>query len=80
MTRFLRTRRALVALVLVPVAAAAFAAPARAGGWAVTTLDPLPSAPAAGVPVVVGFTIRQHGRTPVALDDVGIDVTDARAA
>jgi hypothetical protein len=48
---------------------------AGAGGWAVTTLDEHP-APAAGQDVEVGFTIRQHGVTPVALEDVSVTVTD----
>ena len=39
-------------------------APAGAGGWAVTSLDPLPT-PVPGEPVEVGFTVLQHGRTPV---------------
>jgi hypothetical protein len=45
-----------------------------AGGWAVSTLDPM-ATPAAGVPIDVGFTIRQHGVTPVDLADVAIAVT-----
>jgi len=49
---------------------------ASAGGWAVTTLDAIP-APTPGTPVDVGFTIRQHGVTPVDLDDVAIEVTSA---
>jgi hypothetical protein len=48
--------------------------PADAGGWAVTTLDPL-TMPEAGEQVDVGFTIRQHGVRPVAVDDVSIVVT-----
>jgi hypothetical protein len=54
----------------------ASAGPAAAGGWAVTTLDAQPT-PAAGEDVRVGFTIRQHGVTPVDLDGVSITVTDA---
>jgi len=42
-----------------------FAAPAAlAGGWAVTTLDALPSPLHAGETYPVGYTIRQHGQTP----------------
>jgi len=37
--------------------------PAFAGGWAVITLDELPSGAVAGEPLTVGFTVRQHGRT-----------------
>lgn len=39
-------------------------APAGAGGWAVSSLDPLPT-PVPGEPMEVGFTVLQHGRTPV---------------
>jgi hypothetical protein len=48
-------------------------APAAAGGWAVSTLDEVP-APAPGETVTIGFTIRQHGVTPVDIDDVGVEV------
>ena len=58
------------------IAALTLAAPAAAGGWAVTSLDPMVAAPVAGEDIAVGFTIRQHGVTPVALDDVAIVVTD----
>jgi len=44
--------------------AALIAAPALAGGWAVTTVDPLPSSIQAGQTYDVGFTIRQHGQSP----------------
>jgi cytochrome c2 len=37
--------------------------PAFAGGWAVITLDELPSGAVAGEPLTIGFTVRQHGRT-----------------
>ena len=67
-------RAVLVAVGVTWTATAGWATPARAGGWAVSTLDELPS-PVAGAPVAVGFTIRQHGVTPVALDDVGIEIT-----
>lgn len=38
---------------------------ALAGGWAVITLDELPQAPIAGQPLLVGFTVLQHGQTPM---------------
>ncbi len=37
--------------------------PVFAGGWAVITLDELPSHAVAGEPLTVGFTVRQHGST-----------------
>jgi hypothetical protein len=54
-------------------------APAGAGGWAVTSLDTLPT-PVPGEPVEVGFTVLQHGRTPVdgtapGMEDAGFIVT-----
>lgn len=42
-----------------------FAIPVFAGGWAVITLDELPSNIVAGEPFTIGFTVLQHGRTPM---------------
>jgi cytochrome c2 len=39
------------------------ASSALAGGWAVITLDELPTAITAGQPISIGFTVRQHGQT-----------------
>jgi hypothetical protein len=51
------------------------AQPVAAGGWAISTLDTVPS-PSAGETVEVGFTILQHGRTPVVVEGgVGIEVS-----
>lgn len=36
-----------------------------AGGWAVITLDGVPDDPRAGEPWSIGFTVLQHGQTPV---------------
>ncbi len=36
-----------------------------AGGWAVITLDDMPGEIHAGEPWVVGFTVLQHGETPI---------------
>jgi hypothetical protein len=46
------------------------ASAASAGGWAMSSLDPM-SVPVAGQETEVGFTIRQHGVTPVNPDDQG---------
>ena len=67
-------RKLLAGLALSVSVLLAFAPTAWAGGWAVSTLDPM-AAPVAGVPTNVGFTVRQHGVTPVDLDDVAIAVT-----
>ena len=66
------------AAVLVLVAAlgivAGETAVASAGGWAVASIDAVPT-PRAGASEVVGFTILQHGVTPVdLLDDAGNEV------
>lgn len=37
---------------------------ARAGGWAVVTLDSLPHEVRAGQSLTLGFMVRQHGHTP----------------
>jgi hypothetical protein len=70
-------RRLLIALLSFVAVVFASAVPAAAGGWAVTTLDEVP-APSAGGVVAVGFTIRQHGVTPVNPEgQVGIEVHSA---
>jgi hypothetical protein len=58
------------AIIAIPFAAGSTAS---AGGWAISTLDAVP-APAPGETVTVGFTIRQHGVTPVNVDDVGVEI------
>jgi len=39
--------------------------PVFAGGWAVITLDTLPSGIIAGAPITIGFTVLQHGKMPM---------------
>jgi hypothetical protein len=70
-----RVVRAFVLVVGVGMGVGLLASPAVAGGWAVTTLDAVPQ-PKAGAPTDVGLTVRQHGRTPVDVADVGIVVRD----
>lgn len=64
MKRLLTTLSAL-ALTL------ALGAPAIAGGWAATTLDDLPPNMQAGTEYAIGYTIRQHGVTPVNVENMG---------
>ena len=64
-------RRIVIALTLV-LFAVLVPNPAGAGGWAVGTLDDASPALQAGKPTAVGYTIRQHGRTPVDLQGTGI--------
>lgn len=46
-------------------------APALAGGWAVTTLDELPPDLKATETYAIGYTIRQHGVSPVNVEQMG---------
>ena len=39
--------------------------PVFAGGWAVITLDEIPVDIVAGEPITIGFTVMQHGQTPM---------------
>jgi hypothetical protein len=56
------------------------AAPARAGGWAVTVLDPLPQRLQAGRGYTVGFWVLQHGSHPYEgdLGQTGLKLVDDR--
>jgi hypothetical protein len=58
--------------------ALAFAIPVFAGGWAVITLDTLPTGVVAAEPFTVGFTVRQHGRTPMTGLDPTVTATLSR--
>jgi len=57
--------RILLAFCLLLAGIFLLAAPVLAGGWAVITLDELPSEVVAGQPLEIGFTVRQHGVTPL---------------
>jgi hypothetical protein len=54
-----------IALVLTLILALAFAIPVFAGGWAIITLDEMPTDVVAGEPLTIGFTVLQHGQTPM---------------
>jgi hypothetical protein len=58
------TRR-WIAMVVAALAALAVATAAQAGGWAVVVLDEVPGEARAGETQELGFTVRQHGHTPV---------------
>lgn len=69
------TRRLMSAVVLVIIGVVGMTSPAGAGGWAVTTLDHVPS-PTQGATAEVGFVIRQHGVHPVdPMEGVAIELT-----
>jgi hypothetical protein len=70
--------RRILTIGLVALALVVSALPAGAsvrGGWATTTLDDVTD-PAPGETLEVGFTILQHGRTPVDVADVAVIVHD----
>src|SRR5687767_11688327 len=54
-----------IALSLALLLAFAVVIPVLAGGWAVITLDELPTDVPAGEPLTIGFTVLQHGKTPM---------------
>ena len=72
-------RKLLVGLGLVVAVLGGLAPAAFAGGWAVSTLDPM-DAPVAGQESEVGFTIRQHGVSPVDVEDVAVAITGPSGA
>lgn len=53
------------ALGLAFVLSLILAIPVFAGGWAVIVLDDLPTNVVAGEPLTIGFTVLQHGKTPM---------------
>jgi hypothetical protein len=59
---FYRFRISIALAVLLSVV---LAIPTFAGGWAVITLDALPTGVVAGEPFNIGFTVLQHGKTPM---------------
>ena len=54
-----------IAVLLVLILSSALVIPVFAGGWAVISLDELPVGVVAGEPYTIGFTVLQHGRTPM---------------
>ncbi|HEX2989742.1 MAG TPA: cytochrome c [Anaerolineales bacterium] len=58
-------RHSRIALVLALLMSLVLAIPVFAGGWAVITLDELPTDVVAGEPLTIGFTVLQHGKTPM---------------
>jgi hypothetical protein len=64
----------LVALAAAAVALLAWTGTAAGGGFSTTTLDPLAGQPRTGESLPVGYTIKQHGVTPVRVDGTGIAI------
>lgn len=65
-------RRLTLVLATLVLALGAFATPALAGGWAVTTLDDMPGEFVSGKEYALGYTIRQHGATAINVDKTEI--------
>ena len=51
----------------------------RFGGWAVITVDALPSHLVAGTPTPLGFIVRQHGVTPLSMLHPTVIMTSGRS-
>ena len=58
--------RTFISIGLALLLTLVIAFPAFAGGWAVITLDELPTDVIAGEPLTIGFVVRQHGVTPMS--------------
>ena len=65
-------RAATKLLAVLALSLGVFASPAVAGGWAVTTFDDLPGQFLSDKEYVLGYTIRQHGQTPISVDKTEI--------
>ncbi len=71
--------RALATLCLALAAVLASTQFASAGGWAVTAIDNFPESLVAGERYEIGYTIRQHGVTPIDVERMG-GTTEIRGA
>ncbi len=65
-------RSVTLVLAVLAIALGALAPPALAGGWAVTTFDDMPGQFVSGQEYTLGYTIRQHGATPINVDKTEI--------
>jgi len=68
-----------VSIALALLLSVVLAIPAFAGGWAVITLDELPTGIVAGEPFNIGFTVLQHGKTPMDGLDPTITATSPQS-
>lgn len=66
--------RMFLVIAIGVVAMGALAPSGLAGGWAVTTLDPIADDLVPGRSVDIGYTIRQHGQRPVDVAGTGIEI------
>jgi hypothetical protein len=65
-------RSVTILIAVLALSLGIFASPVLAGGWAVTTFDELPGQFVSGHEYALGYTIRQHGQTPVNVDKTEI--------
>jgi len=74
----MRPLRIMLVLAAILATTVLTAAPARAGGWAVTALDPLPQRIQAGRSYTVGYWVLQHGSHPYEgdLGKTGLKLVD----
>jgi Cytochrome c len=70
MNRSLMTASILATLILLALVASAFA-----GGWATITLDQWPAQISVNEPVLIGFTVRQHGNDATRLAGLSPTIT-----
>jgi hypothetical protein len=70
----MRWLRMVVALGMGALAAGLLAPVAIGGGWAATSLDPVAGPLEPGQPTEIGYTVLQHGQTPVDVPDTAIVV------
>lgn len=68
-----------ISIALALLLSVVLAIPAFAGGWAVITLDELPTGVVAGEPFNIGFTVLQHGKTPMDGLDPTITATSSNS-
>jgi len=68
-----------ISIALALLLSVVLAIPAFAGGWAVITLDELPTDVVAGEPLTIGFTVLQHGKTPMEGLDPTITATSSNS-
>ena len=68
-----------ISIALALLLSVVLAIPAFAGGWAIITLDELPTGVVAGEPFNIGFTVLQHGKTPMDGLDPTITATSSNS-
>ena len=66
-----------ISIALALLLSVVLAIPVFAGGWAVITLDEIPTGVVAGEPLTIGFTVLQHGKTPMEGLDPTITATSS---